>query len=104
MSGACPVRILPGTRLFAIYGREEAAEEFFSNYEVNECYRAALEDAGLRVSAIGEHGEVLAVELPDLRFFLATLFQPQLGPLTERPHPLIRAFVTRAAGALQERW
>ena len=93
LSGACRVRILPGTRLFGIYGREETSEEFFCNYEVNPHYRDALERAGLRVTAVGEAGEVRAVELPQHRFFLATLFQPQLRPLGEQPHPVIAAYL-----------
>lgn len=97
LSGARPVRILPGTRLYAAYGREEASEEFFCNYEVNPEYREALERAGLRVSAVGEAGEVRAVELPGCRFFVATLFQPQLAPLGERPHPVLAAYLLAAS-------
>ncbi len=93
LSGACPVRILPGTRLFDAYGREESAEEFFCNYEVNERYRGALEASGLRVSAVGPAGEVRAVELSRRRFFVATLFQPQLAPPGERPHPVLAAYL-----------
>jgi len=95
--GPCPVRILPGTRLFDFYGREESPEEFFCNYEVNEQYRAALESAGLRVSAVGGAGEVRAVEFPGHRFFVATLFQPQLAGLGERPHPVIEAYLKAAS-------
>ena len=94
LSGACPVRILPGTRLYSAYGREEVSEEFFCNYEVNPDYRKALELAGLRVSAVGEAGEVRAVELPAHRFFVATLFQPQLG---SPPHPVITAYLNAIA-------
>jgi CTP synthase (UTP-ammonia lyase) len=94
LSGACPVRILPGTRLYAAYGREDVSEEFFCNYEVNPEYREALQQSDLRVSAVGEAGEVRAVELPAHRFFVATLFQPQLGP---QPHPVIAAYLDAIA-------
>lgn len=90
LSGACPVRILPGTRLYSAYGREEVSEEFFCNYEVNPEYREALQQSDLRISAVGEAGEVRAVELPGHRFFVATLFQPQLG---SQPHPMIAAYL-----------
>jgi len=95
LSGLCKVRIRPGTRLFDIYGREEAGEEYFCNYEVNPRYAQALEAAGLRVSAVGEDGEIRAVELPDQRFFIATLFQPQLA--TAQPHPFVLAYLEAAA-------
>ena len=99
LSGACRVRVLAGSRLAAAYGREQTDEHFFCNYEVNEAYRARLEAAGLRVSAVGERGEVRAVELPDRRFFVATLFQPQLAPLRERPHPAIEAYLRAATSS-----
>jgi CTP synthase (UTP-ammonia lyase) len=37
------------------------------------------------------------VELADHRFFVATLFQPQLSSSPEKPHPLLTAFVQAAA-------
>jgi CTP synthase (UTP-ammonia lyase) len=60
------------------------------------------EEAGLRVAARGRDGEMRAFELPQNRFFIATLFQPQLSSSYERPHPIIegylRACSTRSTG------
>lgn len=36
------------------------------------------------------------VELPDRRFYLATLFVPQLGSQPDSPHPLILAYLRAA--------
>jgi CTP synthase (UTP-ammonia lyase) len=94
--GARPVRILPGSRLFDIYRSEQAAEEYFCNYEVNPRYRDRLDEAGLKVSALGEAGEVRAVELPGHCFFIATLFQPQLSSAPDRPHAFIIAYLEAA--------
>jgi len=33
------------------------------------------------------------MELGDKRFFLATLFQPQLSSSYERPHPIVEGFL-----------
>jgi len=91
------LRITPGCRLAAIYGVTEIAEEHFCNYEVNPAYDRDLENAGLRFSAFGEKGELRAVELPDRRFFIATLYQPQLSSTEDRPHPVIVNFLLAAA-------
>ena len=53
--------------------------------------------ARLRVVARGPAGEARAIELPGRRFFLATLFQPQLSSTPERPHPVIVAYLEAAA-------
>lgn len=100
LSGACPIRIQPGTRLAAIYGREQAAEEYTCNYEVNGDYLERFERAGLRTAAWGKGGECRAVELPEHRFFIATLFQPQLAAPERQPHPFILRYLEAAAGKM----
>ena len=90
------MKILPGTRLRSICGNAEASEQYYCNYGVNEEYEKQFQAAGLRVSARGIHGETRAVELPDHRFFIATLFQPQLSSRPEAPHPLWEAFLRAA--------
>ena len=38
-----------------------------------------------------------AFDLPSHRFFLATLFQPQLSSSYDAPHPLIEGFLRASA-------
>lgn len=97
LSGACRLRIQTGSRLRAIYGANEVEEQYFCNYEVNPTYLRKLGSAGLRLAAFDDNGELRAVELPEHRFFIATLFQPQLSSTKEMPHPLIVQFLTAAA-------
>jgi CTP synthase (UTP-ammonia lyase) len=99
LSGACELRIRAGSRLSTIYGASEVAEQYFCNYEVNPAYLPALEKAGLRLAAFDERGELRAIELPDDRFFVATLFQPQLSSTEDVAHPVIMAFLKAAAQA-----
>ena len=55
--------------------------------------------AGLVVSATAPDAGVEAVELPDHPFYVATLFQPQVGSSeTGALHPLIAALIAAAAG------
>jgi CTP synthase (UTP-ammonia lyase) len=98
--GACELRVRAGSRLHLIYGRERIREEYFCNYEVNPEYEKRLEAAGLPVVARGSQGEARAVEMPGRRFFLATLYQPQLSSKPGNPHPVIIAFLG-AAGAFK---
>ena len=96
LSGAGRIAIESGSLLHKIYARGEVDEEYFCNYEVNPEYEAKLQAAGLRVRARGPQGEARAVEIPGHRFFLATLFQPQLASI--QPHPLLVAFLGATAG------
>ena len=96
LSGPRRVRFRRDSRLFEIYGQDQADEEYFCNYEVNPRYIPAMEAAGLRFVAFGDNGEPRAAELPDRRFFIATLFLPQDRAM--QPHPLIVAYLQAAAG------
>ena len=100
-SGDERLKIAPGSRLHAICGSEDNSEQYYCNYGVNEEYEKQFQAAGLRVSARGMQGETRAVELPDHRFFIATLFQPQLSSRPESPHPFWLGFL-RAAMQFQK--
>ncbi len=95
-SGEERLKILPGTRLHSICGSEDDSEQYYCNYGVNEEYEKQFQAAGLRVCARGIQGETRAVELPDHRFFIATLFQPQLSSRPEAPHRFWLAFLRAA--------
>ena len=98
LSGVVPeIRLRPGSYLAGYYGKEVIAEEYFCNYEVNPEFEWTAMEAGFPVVARGANGECRAIESPAHRFFIATLFQPQLSSSKKRPHPLVLAFV-QAAG------
>lgn len=91
------IRIRPGSYLHSFYKKDAAAEEFYCNYEVNPEFEWAIAEAGFPVVARGANGEVRAIESPQHRFFIATLFQPQLSSTPGRPHPIIVEFLHAAA-------
>jgi CTP synthase (UTP-ammonia lyase) len=98
LSGKIPeIRIRPGSYLHSFYNKDVVTEEFFCNFEVNPEFEWAIIEAGFPIVARGEQGEVRAIESPTHRFFIATLFQPQLSSKPGKPHPLIVEFL-RAAG------
>jgi CTP synthase (UTP-ammonia lyase) len=86
------VTLRPGTRAAALYGTPAATEGFYCNYGVNPNYAGLLERGGLKVSGVGDAGEMRIVELPDHPFFLATLFLPQARSSAAAPHPLVAGF------------
>jgi CTP synthase (UTP-ammonia lyase) len=100
LSGKVPeIRLRPGSYLQSFYGKDEevVTEEFFCNFEVNPEYEWCAMEAGFPVVARGAQGEIRALESPTHRFFIATLFQPQLSSTEENPHPVILAFIQAAA-------
>ena len=98
LSGAIPeIKLRPGSYLQSFYGQDIAVEEFFCNFEVNPEFEWAAMEAGFPVVARGNKGEIRAIESPTHRFFIATLYQPQLSSKPDQPHPLVMAFLQAAA-------
>jgi CTP synthase (UTP-ammonia lyase) len=97
LSGMVPeIRIRPGSYLQTFYSSDTVTEEFFCNFELNPDYEWCSIEAGFPIAARGPQGEVRAIESPTHRFFIATLFQPQLASKPQNPHPLVLAFVQAA--------
>ena len=103
LCGDQPIRLEPGTRIAAACGGTSLSEPFQCSYQVNPAFQSALAAAGLRISGWSAQGEARAIELPDRRWFVATLFLPQYNSVPERPHPLISAFMQAAAAFRAER-
>ncbi len=93
------LRFTPGSLIHSAYGKESAVEGYHCNYGLNAAYRAKLEQAGLRFTALDDHGDIRAAELPRTRhpFFVGTLFQPERAALRGETPPLVSAFVAAIA-------
>jgi CTP synthase (UTP-ammonia lyase) len=96
------IKIVPGTLAHQVYGKEEIVEEFRCNYGLNPEYKDKIGAGGLQVAGVDSDGQVRIVELSDHRFFIATLFLPQLSSSFDMPHPLIVAYL-KAAMSFQRR-
>ena len=93
------VTAVPGTRVAEICGTEPFTGFHWCNFGLAEGFVERLEAAGVIVSARAPDAGVEAVELSGHPFFIATLFQPQVGTLAGRPlHPLIEAFLEASRG------
>ncbi|HET8583801.1 MAG TPA: CTP synthase [Jatrophihabitans sp.] len=97
--GAYPATLVRGSVVAQAYGTTEVSERHRHRYEVNNAYRARLEQAGLVVSGESPDGRLVEfVELPaDVHpFYAATQAHPELKSRPTRAHPLFRAFVAAA--------
>ena len=68
-------------------------EPFFCTFGLNPDYRPLLEARGLVVSGFGEDGRERILELAGHRFFLGTLYVPQVRSRPGEPHPLVAGLV-----------
>jgi CTP synthase len=95
--GLYPAKLQPGTAVYDAYGEEVVYERHRHRYEVNNRYRARLEEAGLVCSGTSPDGRLVEfVELPGHPFYVATQAHPEFKSRPDRPHPLFAAFVLAA--------
>ena len=86
------LRFTAASRVAAWYGNTTAIEQYYCNFGVNPEYVSLLSSGDLKVVGCDAEGEVRAVELPDHRFFVGTLYVPQMRSRPDAPHPLVTAF------------
>ena len=88
------ITAIPSTRMHALCGDAPFVGFHWCNHGLAAAYADRLVDRGLVIAARADDAGVEAVELPNHPFFLATLFQPQIGSIAGKPlHPVIEAFV-----------
>ena len=95
------VHFVAGSQVAVAYGQAEALEDFRCNYGFNEAFQTNFLTSELNFVAFDSEGGLRAVELPSHRFYMATLFLPQMRSQPGEPHPLIRAYVQAATGMLE---
>ena len=99
LSGTDTVLPIAGTLLAQLCNGEPLRAEYHCSFETNAEYVPRWQAAGLCVTGLGEQGELRAFSLPTSRFFLATLFQPQLSSRAHAPHPISAGFLRACAAA-----
>ncbi|MCB1247407.1 MAG: CTP synthase, partial [Acidimicrobiia bacterium] len=96
--GLYPAKLEQGSIVRSLYGEEVVYERHRHRWEVNNAYRAALGDAGLRLSGLSPDGRLVEfIELGSHPFFVATQAHPELISRPDRPHPLFAGFMRAAA-------
>lgn len=95
--GSYPCKLAKDSKAYALYGKELIHERHRHRYEVNNDYRKALTEHGMKLSGKSPDGRIIEmIELPDHPWFLATQAHPELKSRPNRPHPLFKGFVEAA--------
>jgi len=95
--GAYDCELVPGTKAYKAYRKKNISERHRHRWEVNNRYRAKLENNGLILSGLNnELNLVEMIELKDHPWFVAGQFHPELKSRVSAAHPLFRDFVGAA--------
>ena len=86
----------PDTIAGSVYEKDNVSERFNCSYGLNEAFRDRLGSSTFKISGMDDQNEVRIVELTGHRFFVATLYMPQLSSTPQAPHPLIVSFLKAA--------
>jgi len=96
LKGKQRVRLAAGSLAARVYRASETFAKFHCSNELNRRYQPLFKHSELRVSGVGDEGEARVVELAGGKFYVATLYLPQLAARGE-PDALIDAYVRAAA-------
>lgn len=92
--GAYPCVLKEGTKSFSAYGQKEISERHRHRYEVNNDYRAQLEENGLVFAGTSPDNHLVEIiEVPDHPFFVACQFHPEFKSRPINGHPLFNDFI-----------
>ena len=92
--GAYKAKLIPNSISFNAYKSLEISERHRHRFEVNNKYREALENKGLKVTGYNEERNLVEImELSNHPFFIGTQFHPELKSRPLNPHPLFLKFI-----------
>ena len=94
--GAQEARLVPGSRVHSLYGKETIFERHRHRYEFNNHYLEELAAAGLVFSGFSADGLVEFIELRGHPWFVASQFHPEFTSTPRDGHPLFTGFVRAA--------
>lgn len=95
--GAYPCVLKEDTLARSLYGTNQISERHRHRYEVNNDFRAELQEKGMTLSGLSPDGRIVEmIELKDHPFFVGTQGHPELKSRPNRAHPLFKGFVRAA--------
>lgn len=97
--GSYPAKLAEDSVVARLYGATEVTERHRHRYEVNNAYRAQLEEAGLVISGTSPDGKLVEfVEYPtDVHpYLVATQAHPELKSRPTNAHPLFDGLIAAA--------
>ena len=90
------ILINKNSKVYDYYKKEEIIEKYNCNFGINSKYEKLLEESGFKIVGTDFNSEARILEIPEMTFYIATLFQPQLSSKSEKPHKLIIRFLQAA--------
>jgi len=95
--GAYPCELKPNSLAHRLYRRQRISERHRHRYEVNNAYREALENAGLKATGVSPDRKLVEImELDGHSWFLGCQFHPELRSRPLDCHPLFRGLIRAA--------
>ena len=92
--GAYPAVLKKDTLVRSLYNAKEASERHRHRYEVTPDYHSIIAEHGMVFSGVSRDGRLIEfIELPQLKFFVATQAHPELKSRMENPAPLFYGFI-----------
>lgn len=95
--GAYEAQIESGSKAYEAYRREVISERHRHRFEFNNAYMRVFEEKGMRFSGKNPGKNLVEIiEIPDLDWFVAVQYHPELKSRPNNPHPLFSSFVKYA--------
>jgi CTP synthase len=95
--GGQECRLIPGTHVHALYGRDTIIERHRHRYEFNNNYRQVLQEKGLTIAGVSvDERLVEIVEFADHPWFVAVQFHPEFTSTPRDGHPLFTGYIQAA--------
>ena len=97
--GAYAAILKEGTVTRSLYDAGEVSERHRHRYEVNPEYHDIIQEKGMVFSGCSRDGRLVEfIELPQMKYFVATQAHPELKSRMEFPAPLFYGFVKACLG------
>lgn len=98
--GAYDCKLIAGSNVQAVYGKELIHERHRHRYEFNNKYKDEYESKGMKCTGINPDADLVEiVEIPEHKWYVGTQFHPEYASTVLHPHPLFLDFVKTAAEA-----
>jgi CTP synthase len=92
--GISPTKLAENSLVYKAYQEPIVFERHRHRYEINNQFRAELEEAGLKFSGTSPDGRLVEiVEYPDHPWFVGSQFHPEFKSRPNRAHPLFKEFI-----------
>lgn len=96
--GAWDCKLVKGTLVQSLYGKNMVSERHRHRYEFNNDYREDLEKEGMVVAGTTPDEKLVEIiELKNHPFFVGTQFHPELKSRPLSPHPIFLGFIKAAS-------